>query len=318
MPSNMRSLFKRKGSGKKAINDPAVDPDGGSTASHSSNEQHFTSGDSGGGIPQQQQALPEQQLQMKNVSKQGKKCDTRSRDGVPIITSSGADFFAASAVSSKNNYATEGFYSKSKLEFGGKERPKVRPSARTSAFGGAPRYDWMDIVRCSFVHSSKEMYCVCSFFVVLSQNYCVTLMTHSTFHILLFLQETTAAIKLQAAYRRMQVQNDLDARGLSTPGMRNRRAQRRAQQRSRHASTNADVPFPFNLCGVGLLFGDGTLEDEKIVTKLEKKKLEKKKIEGAKEDEEKRKFRMRKKESQHLEEGIEVVESFDDEEEDGV
>jgi hypothetical protein len=129
------------------------------------------------------------------------------------------------------------------------------------------------------------------------------------------LQETTAAIKLQAAYRRLKVQNDLDARGLSTPGMRNRRAQRRAQHRSRHASTNADVPFPFNLCGVGLIFGDGTLEDEKIVNKLEKKKLEKKKIEHVKEDEEKRKFRMRKKESQHLEEGIEVVESFDAEEE---
>ena len=107
----------------------------------------------------------------------------------------------------------------------------------------------------------------------------------------------------------MHVQNDLDARGLSTPGMRNRRAQRRAQHRSRHASTNADVPFPFNLCGVGLIFGDGTLEDEKIVNKLEKKK-----IEHVKEDEEKRKFRMRKKESQHLEEGIEVVESFEEEE----
>ncbi len=112
----------------------------------------------------------------------------------------------------------------------------------------------------------------------------------------------------------MQVQNDLDARGLSTPGMRNRRAQRRARHRSRHVSTNADVPFPFNLCGIGLLFGDGTLEDEKIVTKLEKKNMEKKKLEHVKEDEEKRKFRMRKKESQHLEEGIEVVESFDEEE----
>lgn len=74
------------------------------------------------------------------------------------------------------------------------------------------------------------------------------------------------------------------------------------------------MPFPFNLCGIGLLFGDGTLEDEKIVTKLEKKNMEKKKLEHVKEDEEKRKFRMRKKESQHLEEGIEVVESFDEEE----
>lgn len=79
-------------------------------------------------------------------SRQGKNCDTKSRDGVPIITSAGSDYFSPSAVSSKVNYATDGFYSKSKKTFGGKERPKVRPSAKNSAFGGAPRYDWMDIV----------------------------------------------------------------------------------------------------------------------------------------------------------------------------
>ena len=50
---------------------------------------------------------------------------------------------------------------------------------------------------------------------------------------------------------------------------------------------------------------------------IEKKKMKQNKISYEKEDEEKRKFRMRKKESQHMEEGIEVVESFDqhDEEE---
>ena len=148
MPSNLRSLFKRKGSDKK-VNDPSAD-DGGSTASHSSNEHYLSNGGGGGsGQPLPQQPLPEQQQQrihMKNISKQGKNCETKSRDGVPIITSAGADYFTASAVSSKSNYATEGFYSKSKLEFKGEERPKVRPSARTSAFGGAPRYDWMDIV----------------------------------------------------------------------------------------------------------------------------------------------------------------------------
>lgn len=77
---------------------------------------------------------------------QGKHCQTKSRDGVPIITSDGADYFSPSAVSTKKNYATDGFYSKSKLSHKGKERPKSRPSARDSAFGGAPRYDWMDIV----------------------------------------------------------------------------------------------------------------------------------------------------------------------------
>lgn len=152
MPSNMRSLFKRKGSGKKeVINDPAADPDG-STASQSSNEHHHSVG--GGG----EHPLPEQHLHLNNISKQGNNCDTKSREGVPIITSSGADYFTPSAVNSKSNYATEGFYSKSKLQFGGKERPKVRPSARTSAFGGAPRYDWMDIVSV-FLIVSHVYYC---------------------------------------------------------------------------------------------------------------------------------------------------------------
>ena len=101
--------------------------------------------------------------------------------------------------------------------------------------------------------------------------------------------------------------------------MRNRRAQRKARYQSRMSRhiTSADVPFPFNMCGVGLLFGDGTFEDEAIVESIEKKKMKQNKISYEKEDEEKRKFRMRKKESQHMEEGIEVVESFDqhDEEE---
>ena len=70
------------------------------------------------------------------------------------------------------------------------------------------------------------------------------------------------------------------------------------------------------MCGVGLLFGDGTFEDEAIVERIEKKKMKQNKIKYEKEDEEKRKFRMRKKESQHMEEGIEVVESFDQHDDD--
>ena len=73
-----------------------------------------------------------------------------------------------------------------------------------------------------------------------------------------------------------------------------------------------DVPFPFSLCGVGFLFGDGTLEDERVTKTMEKKEYNKKKMELEKEDERRRRFRMRKKESQHLEEGIEVVESFEE------
>jgi len=142
------------------------------------------------------------------------------------------------------------------------KRTKTRPSAKSSAFGGAPRYDWMDI-------------------------------------------ETAAAVKIQSIYRRNKVLKYLEENNLSTPGMRNRRRKRMAKMGK---AQSEDVPFPFNLCGIGLLFGDGTLEDEQYTSSLEKKKKE----ELEKEDANKRKFRMRKKAGQHLEEGIEVVESFDE------
>mmetsp|Transcript_9162 Transcript_9162/g.20694 ORF Transcript_9162/g.20694 Transcript_9162/m.20694 type:complete len:392 (-) Transcript_9162:143-1318(-) len=338
MPSRMRSLFKRKNKKNTNNHDVAVkdlngsdrhggddrstpiDPDG-STASHDSNEIYLSNNQQ---QQQQQQQDPsthqsnsvdnneqdaavmtasqfksssDSEMEQRRMSqpdnsphhaqpktsklnsmrsRQGRNCNTKSREGVPIITSSGADHFSPSAVRSGGNYATEGFYSKSKQMFGGKSRPKTRPSARSSAFGGAPRYDWMDI-------------------------------------------ETTAATKIQANYRRVQTLNYLDAQNLSTPGMRNRRARLQARYKSNQSNGNqmhsADVPFPFNLCGVGLLFGDGTFEDEAIVNGLEKRRVKERKRGEVREDEEKRRFRMRKKESQHLEEGIEVVESFDAEEE---
>jgi hypothetical protein len=84
---------------------------------------------------------------VRNVPREkSSRAKNRSLDGVPIITSQDADAFSPSAVSSRTNYATGGFYSKSKTSYVGKARPTVRPSAKTSAFGGAPRYDWMDIV----------------------------------------------------------------------------------------------------------------------------------------------------------------------------
>lgn len=137
-------------------------------------------------------------------------------------------------------------------------------------------------------------------------SYLITFTTHKT-------QETTAAIKIQGLARRVQVMNYLNEHNLSTPGMRNRKAMRQAKYRSAHI-TSADVPFPFNLCGVGLLFGDGTFEDDKVVAKLEKKEKMKKEMTRNREEEEKRRFRLRKKESQHLEEGVEVVESFEEDE----
>lgn len=207
--------------------------------------------------------------------KRGENARVRSSNGVPIVTSTGADDFSPSAVNSRTNSSINGFIGNS-ATFSAKDRPRVRPSAKASAFGGAPRYDWMDI-------------------------------------------ETTAAIKVQAAYRRLRVQNYLDREGLSTPGMRNRRRRLEARYRARGGGdkyhggcqVNEDVPFPFNLCGVGLLFGDGTLEDERIVSGIEKRKKSKARTEAEIEDERLRRFRMRKKDDLGLEEGVEVVESFD-------
>eukprot|EP00577_Skeletonema_sp_RCC1716_P017688 CAMPEP_0113413198 /NCGR_PEP_ID=MMETSP0013_2-20120614/23284_1 /TAXON_ID=2843 ORGANISM="Skeletonema costatum, Strain 1716" /NCGR_SAMPLE_ID=MMETSP0013_2 /ASSEMBLY_ACC=CAM_ASM_000158 /LENGTH=249 /DNA_ID=CAMNT_0000299829 /DNA_START=28 /DNA_END=777 /DNA_ORIENTATION=- /assembly_acc=CAM_ASM_000158 len=198
----------------------------------------------------------------KNI-KRGKDCNVRSRDGVPIITSDGADHFAPSFVSGKNNYAVSGFYTKQK-DHNGANRPRVRPAASKSAFGGAPRYDWMDI-------------------------------------------ETTAAIKVQAAWRRVRTQIHLDRAGISTPGMRNRQRQRNARQKARMRANAEDVPFPFNMCGMGLLFGDATLEDQTVIDDMERRKLRKEKEQFEMEEERRRKFRMRKKSSGNIEEEIEVV-----------
>ncbi|KAL7465501.1 hypothetical protein ACHAXS_005832 [Conticribra weissflogii] len=120
--------------------------------------------------------------------------------------------------------------------------------------------------------------------------------------------ETAAAIKVQASYRRFVTLKRLDEQGLSTAGIRNRRRKRNVKSRMMKSE---DVPFPFSLCGVGFIFGDGTFEDEKVVTQLEKKKKQELKKSIDLKDAERRKFRMRKKESQQLEEGIEVVESFE-------
>ncbi|KAL7533093.1 hypothetical protein ACHAWF_004339 [Thalassiosira exigua] len=180
MPSlgRARSLFGRKGRGDGGYDaskdpppgsratPPTPDPDG-STASHSSNENYVsprsaTPKEDPPATPMsasQFKTHSDEEMDKKNAAladrspnvlpkRKGKGCQTKSREGVPIVTSGGADHFSPSAVSSEGNFATEGFYSKSKKTFGGKERPKVRPSARCSAFGGAPRYDWMDIHCC--------------------------------------------------------------------------------------------------------------------------------------------------------------------------
>ena len=185
MASKVRSLFKRKGKGKAGnVKDvdgdvdavppmvAPIDPDGSGESNSSASagndrpEKAASSSEHSHGIPEaaaeaaanaaankQQRPDPDpdhgRYYGPANIPRrQVEKARNKSRDGVPIITSEDADVFTPSAVSSRTNYATGGFYSKSKQTFLGRERPRVRPSAKTSAFGGAPRYDWMDIVSC--------------------------------------------------------------------------------------------------------------------------------------------------------------------------
>ena len=262
MPSKIRSLFKRTDNVSEPeinVKDSARPYDAPlNDASTTSSEENVSE--------EPDSAIKNPQPILKNGSatllpkRFGKNCAIKSRDGVPIITSSGADDFSPSLV--QGNTVAQGNKAKEK-------RTKNRPSAKTSAFGGAPRYDWMDI-------------------------------------------ETAAAVKVQSVYRRNKVLKYLEANDLSTPGMRNRRRKRMAKLSKNHSE---DVPFPFNMCGVGFIFGDGTLEDDSYTNSLEKKKKSKKREEAEKCEAEKRRFWMRKKSSQHLEEGIEVVDSFDEAEE---
>lgn len=260
----MRSLFKRKGSKKQAASGKALAtevPDDYESSTAESDERDDDA------LPVYQGSGQYKESKNTKGFKHGKESNIRSRDGVPIITSEGADHFSPSAVSGKNNYAVSGFFTKQK-DHTGSNRPRVRPAAKAAAFGGAPRYDWMDI-------------------------------------------ETTAAIKVQAAWRRVRTQIHLDRAGISTPGMRNRRRKRNARSKARNTRTRAeDVPFPFNMCGIGLLFGDATLEDETVTDDMERRRFRNQREQNDLEDERKRKsFRRKKKSSGNIEEGIEV---FDD------
>jgi hypothetical protein len=74
------------------------------------------------------------------------------------------------------------------------------------------------------------------------------------------LQETSAAIKVQSAFRRNKVMREMEEQGQSTAAIRNR-ARRRAAMNKEHRGTD-DIPGIFGCCGVGLAFGDATEDYE--------------------------------------------------------
>ena len=156
------------------------------------------------------------------------------------------------------------------------KRPTSVPTAKESAFGGPPRYDWVDV-------------------------------------------ETSAAIKLQSIFRRNRSIDNLYSSGKTTAYMRNRLRRKEAGFAGR-LMAGEDVPTFMRFCGIGMLFGDATGEDNDVLNSQKEeglKRLQKKE----KEEQKKRKFRMRKKKEEQLEEAIEVVDNItlegEVEEEDG-
>jgi hypothetical protein len=96
-----------------------------------------------------------------------------------------------------------------------------------------------------------------------------------TFLIALFihLQETVAAVKVQAAFRRNKTLRDLERAGLSTAAIRNAQRRRKAQQER----NTADIPSIFQCCGLGLAYGDDTEEDFEASRQHEKELYEERK-----------------------------------------
>jgi len=88
--------------------------------------------------------------------------------------------------------------------------------------------------------------------------------------------ESNAAIKIQSVQRRNVVMNDLEARGLSTAAIRNRKRRRLAAKEAHPymTSQSQDAPSIFACCAVGLAFGDATEDGDDAYRLLEKRKYE--------------------------------------------
>jgi len=121
--------------------------------------------------------------------------------------------------------------------------------------------------------------------------------------------ETAAAVKVQSVFRRNRVMSDIEARGGSTSAIRNRsRARARAANKGK-AFHSDDAPDLLACCGVGFLFGDATEEDQAVLAEERRKEYQDTKRQQELEEAEKRKYRYRKKASDHMNEQFEVLDS---------
>ena len=122
--------------------------------------------------------------------------------------------------------------------------------------------------------------------------------------------ESAAAIKVQSIFRRNQAWSRLENEGKSTIATRNRVRSRQANRNGNLNMAGEDVPLAMRFCGIGMLFGDATGEDNDALNSS-KEIAAMKREEKQKQEASRRKFRMRKKSSDQIEEAIEVVDNIE-------
>jgi len=124
--------------------------------------------------------------------------------------------------------------------------------------------------------------------------------------------ESAAAIKVQSIYRRNRVITQLEKEGKLTASMRNKMRSRKSRKTNK---VSEDVPALFRFCGIGFLFNDALGGDSDALNAKEKSKSEDNKQLRLAQDEMNRRYRMRNKRGERVDEAIEVV---DDNVEDNV
>lgn len=97
---------------------------------------------------------------------------------------------------------------------------------------------------------------------------------------------------------------------MSTIATRNRVRSRQANRNGNQNMAGEDVPLAMRFCGIGMLFGDATGEDNDALNSS-KEIAAMKREEKQKQEASRRKFRMRKKSSDQIEEAIEVVDNIE-------
>lgn len=130
---------------------------------------------------------------------------------------------------------------------------------------------------------------------------------NTTFNVVTTHQETAAAIKIQAAYRRRRIMGMMEEEGQTTAAVRN---MARRRQAAKEASTNPAQDFIdlFNCCGVDLGLGAGNKEAYFDYTReLETAKYNETRRETAEREELLRKKYQRKPPRESLVENVEVV-----------